>query len=170
MKTISYKTVDKSAWERGPWDQEPDKLQWSDRSTGLPCLIVRNRIGCMCGYVGVQRGHPLYRKGVARCRKSVDVYDGVTYADFCQQAEEADGDGEARLICHVPGPGEPDDVWWIGFATSTSRDVHPALVKSLREMMDDALFSENPWHPTYKDVKFVKRECRMLARQLKAMA
>ena len=28
MKTIEYRTIDKSAWPRGEWDAEPDKMQW----------------------------------------------------------------------------------------------------------------------------------------------
>ena len=33
-----YRTVDKSTWARGPWDTEPDKMQWRDEATGLDCL------------------------------------------------------------------------------------------------------------------------------------
>lgn len=62
MQTKEYTTVDKSTWERGEWDNEPDKKQWLDEETGLPCLIVRGCItGALCGYVGVPKGHPAYR-------------------------------------------------------------------------------------------------------------
>lgn len=61
MKTIEYRTIDKSSWPRGPWDAEPDKRQWQDEATGLPCLIVRvDHSGHLCGYVGVPPKHPLY--------------------------------------------------------------------------------------------------------------
>lgn len=64
MRTIAYVTVDKSGWGDGPWQLEPDKKQWEDEVTGLPCLIVRNTqvTGSLCGYVGVPQGHPLYGK------------------------------------------------------------------------------------------------------------
>lgn len=43
-------------WGPGPWDGEPDKMQWTDPATGLDCLIVRNTLGALCGYVGVTPG------------------------------------------------------------------------------------------------------------------
>lgn len=58
MKHLQYTTIDKSTWPRGPWDDEPDKVQWEDAATELPCLIVRNGLGALCGYVGVPEGHP----------------------------------------------------------------------------------------------------------------
>lgn len=41
MQTKQWTTIDKSAWPRGAWDDEPDKVQWQDPATGLPCLIDR---------------------------------------------------------------------------------------------------------------------------------
>lgn len=49
MQTISYTTKDKSTWGDGPWQHEPDKMQYEDPDTGLPCLIVRNAVGALCG-------------------------------------------------------------------------------------------------------------------------
>lgn len=65
--TIEYRTEDKSAWPPGPWQAEPDKKQWTDKTTGLPCLIVRNHGGALCGYVGVADGHPLHGKEYGAC-------------------------------------------------------------------------------------------------------
>jgi hypothetical protein len=31
-----YTTVDKSEWGAGPWNDEPDKVQFTDKETGLP--------------------------------------------------------------------------------------------------------------------------------------
>jgi hypothetical protein len=62
METLEYRTADKSTWGRGEWQDEPDKVQWKDEATGLPCLIVRNWSGALCGYVGVTEGHPFYEK------------------------------------------------------------------------------------------------------------
>lgn len=63
MKTIEYHTVDKSTWADGPWKNEHDKVQYTDPVTGMPCLIVRGPSGALCGYVGVNEGHPCYEKG-----------------------------------------------------------------------------------------------------------
>ena len=46
METIDYRTVDKTTWGAGPWQDEPDKKQWRDE-TGFPCLIVRNNGGAL---------------------------------------------------------------------------------------------------------------------------
>jgi hypothetical protein len=38
MNTIEYRNVvDKSTWGEGPWNNEPDKAQWQDEATKLPC-------------------------------------------------------------------------------------------------------------------------------------
>lgn len=55
-----YVTDDKGSWGPGPWRDEIDKAQWVDELTGLDCLIVRNRMGGLCGYVGVPESHPLH--------------------------------------------------------------------------------------------------------------
>jgi hypothetical protein len=68
MKTISYHTEDKSGWAEGPWQSEPDKMQWQDEATGLPCLLLRGPMGALCGYVGIPPEHPAY--GLH--------YDGIT--------------------------------------------------------------------------------------------
>jgi hypothetical protein len=53
-----YSTVDKSTWDAGAWMDEPDKVEWRDEATGLPCLAVRGPMGAWCGYVGVPPDHP----------------------------------------------------------------------------------------------------------------
>jgi len=59
--SIEYRTIDKSEWGEGPWQDEPDKVQWTDAATGLPCLMVRNHhAGHWCGYAGVALSHPAY--------------------------------------------------------------------------------------------------------------
>lgn len=82
METKEWRTIDKVTWGRGPWDDEPDKKQWLDEATGLPCLAVRaSALGHWCGYVGVPVGHPAYGKGYADL--DVTVHGGLTFADRC---------------------------------------------------------------------------------------
>lgn len=39
--------IDKSAWGPGPWQDEPDRVEWEH--AGLPCLMVRSRdLGQWC--------------------------------------------------------------------------------------------------------------------------
>ena len=153
MKTLSWTHVDKSSWADGPWKSEPDKLQWADEITGLPCLIKRNCVGALCGYVGIPEGHPWYRKGYEAVQPYPEVHGGLTYADHCQ-----DGDDDAKTICHIPAPREPDNVWWLGFDCAHVGDLSPAFGRR---------FSDRD---TYRPVSYVQAECASLARQAKEAA
>jgi hypothetical protein len=84
MKVKAYKTVNKSKWSRGPWDNEPDKVQYTDPDTGLPCLIVRHpTCGQLCGYVGITEGHPDFEKDYDSV--AAEVHGGLTFSSFCQE-------------------------------------------------------------------------------------
>jgi hypothetical protein len=176
-----YVTRDKSAWGPGPWKDEPDKVQWKDEATGLPCLIVRNRIGALCGYVGVPPGHPAFEVSyhdveIPGSEYGPEVHGGLTYSDHCQHG------AENEAICHVPEPGEPDDVWWLGFDCAHSGDYAPSMRAQYR---DDPRFADiergyvddveqgilrsphpGPWDETYKTIDYVRAECASLAAQL----
>jgi hypothetical protein len=175
MEMREWSHLDKRAWERGPWDDEPDKVQWRDEATGLPCLAVRNeRSGNWCGYVGVSERHPAFglnyyhstwdaeQEGqtltpVQAAINAVSVHGGLTFADKCHPSPEGEGHG----ICHVPAPGEPDHVWWFGFDCAHSGDVSPGYSAELRFDWPGA---------EYRVLAYVKSECRDLARQLQAIA
>jgi hypothetical protein len=104
MTTLEWRTVDKSTWPKGPWQDEPDKKQWRDAATGLPCLIVRGPVGALCGYVGVTADHPLHGKSYEDV--DVEVHGGLTYAEPCAphgredwerfRAKRAKAEAEAR--------------------------------------------------------------------------
>lgn len=153
MKTIEYKTVDKSDWQRGEWDNEPDKVQFMDEATGLPCLIVRGPVGGLCGYVGVLEGHPAYRKDYGWEGIDADVHGGLTFASACQPG------AEDHSICHIPGEGESDAVWWLGFDCGHSGDLMPGMPARYSFGGDG----------TYRNIAYVKSEIASLATQLKAM-
>jgi hypothetical protein len=156
--------ADKATWRRGEWDNEPDRIEW--RWQGPPrlaCLIVRGPSGALCGYVGVPPGHPYHGKEYNGL--DVDVHGGLTYAEACV---------EGGHICHVPQPGESDEVWWLGFDCAHSGDFSgmkygpedPAVV----ERPD--LFGGGPrltsWggYERYCSVAYVRHEVERLAQQL----
>ena len=124
METRVYHTMDrqKLAWPPGPWQDEPDKEQFEDPTTGFPCLINRNHMGSLCGYIGVDDGHPWYQADYDDV--DAEVHGGLTYSAFCQ--DELD---EAHAICHVPGPGEPDKLWWLGFDCAHWQDITPHMLQ-----------------------------------------
>lgn len=63
METIYRDVVDREGWGSGGWDNEPDKVEWLDLVTGLPCIALRSQFGSWCGYVGVDKSHCLYGIG-----------------------------------------------------------------------------------------------------------
>lgn len=163
MQTKEYRTIDKSSWPAGPWQDEFDKKQFEDADTGLPCLIVRNAGGALCGYVGVPEGHPAFEKDyndIYMLDDDIRVHGGMTFSDFCAQ-----GDNECTGICHVPGPGESDRVWWFGFDCNHGGDIAPAWLNSDLPQIPDIYGSNH-----YRDVPYVETDIRHLAARLHRMA
>lgn len=143
--------IDRTGWGPGPWDGEPDKLTWKTEA-GLPGMIVRNRLGGLCGYVAVTKEHPLFavEYNAGEWPNSPEarfsVHGGLTYSDKC-----------SGNICHVPEPGEPDDVWWFGFDCVHSGDLAPYSTK----------YEGGPWYgDEYRTIDYVRGEVEDLARQL----
>ena len=171
--------IDKSAWERGPWDDEPDKVQWVDESTGLDCLAVRVDIhGGWCGYVGVPSDHPWHGTDYSECltcgeafcseheytnrpEGRIEVHGGLTFADSCNESGPVESS-----VCHIPFDGRPDDIWWFGFDCAHARDYSPgtmailSLLSAFRGHHDDSV---------YRTLNYVRAECARLAEQLNAV-
>jgi hypothetical protein len=171
-ETVVYTTIDKSAWGEGPWQDEPDKVEWRDEATGYPCIAKRANpdIGVWCGYVAVPPGHPAHGKDYDDV--NVDVHGGLTFAGACR--EDAP---RATAVCHVPKPGEPADVWWLGFDCGHALDVMPAMLahfRQLHEKTGDPIWQEpersDEWRPVYRDLAYVQAECARLAEQLAGLA
>jgi hypothetical protein len=160
----------------GPWTSEPDKVHWIDPETDLDCLAVRNGRGAWCGYVGLPPGHRLHGVGYDECvqpgecthewcyehtpNAAVEVHGGLTFAGSCNESDKGEGHG----ICHVPLPGRPHDVWWLGFDAAQLGDLTP---------YDAALRAREGDHrgeDVYRDLDYIKAECASLARQLAAVA
>jgi hypothetical protein len=156
----SYTHMDRTGWGEGPWSGEPDKLQWIDEATGYDCLIVRSDFsGALCGYVGVPPGHPLH--GVGDDDADLDVHGGLTFAGGCQQ-----GAPEGHGVCHVPEPGRPADVWWLGFDCAHAWDLMPGMDARLRGLGMPPMPHFGGPPVTYKPVGYVREECARLAAQL----
>lgn len=136
--------MDKTEFGPGPWQDEPDRVEFEH--AGLPCLMRRNPSGAWCGYAAVPPGHPLHGGGYET--PDVDAHGGLTYASAC-----------AGEICHVPKPGEPDDVWWYGFDCGHCDDLLPAYVVQFPELAK---------YGKYRDQAYVTAEVRSLAEQLAA--
>lgn len=167
MNRREYHRVNKAEWGEGPWLSEPDKVQFRDPETGYPCLVNRGPMGALCGYVGVPKGHPYH--GREWDNIDVAVHGGVTFAKGCQHSEDP-----AFGVCHIPDPGEPDDVWWIGFDCAHFQDLIPEMNKLRRQMPElQILYKETEaegYPDTYKTLGWVEAEIADLAKQLKEVA
>lgn len=156
MQTLEYHTVDKSTWGAGPWQNEPDKMQFSDPVTGLPCLIVRNPGGALCGYVGVPTDHPYYGKKWSDV--GANVHGGITFAAMCQPG------AEDHAICHIPGPDESDQVWWLGFDCAHHMDFCPGYAAQYGALGIKCFAKYDG--EEYRDINYVKGQIYSLAQQL----
>ncbi len=155
--TVQYQEwrdeIDKKDWGDGPWQREPDRIQWQDAKTGMPCLLVRSETsGILCGYVGVNDKHQLFGVSYMNVEESIDVHGGLTYSDKCQ-----------GRICHVAEPDE--EVWWFGFDCGHGFDVHPGFAALYKKLGREALTSCFT-SGTYRTVSYVREQCAQLAKQL----
>ena len=146
METRVYKTLDRSQWTHGEWDDEPDKIQWQDATTGYPCLAVRHSyFGHWCGYVGVGPNHSVYQSDYDSV--DVTVHGGLTFSSHCSASDD-----ESTGICHAV---ENDDkTWWLGFDCAHHGDEAPR----------NTVWVEGG---RYRTLSYVQHECAMLAAQLK---
>jgi hypothetical protein len=149
--------AEKADLPQGPWQYEPDKIQWVDQATGLPCLIVRNHLGALCGYAGVTPGHPFYRKRHDEDDVELQCRREINYSAACDHARHP-----WQGICHIPEPGATDDVWWFGFDCMRCFDLVPAFIS--RSPVDR--FFEQRMRLGYRDVTWVARAVTEFAAQL----
>jgi len=182
MRTRDTTWQDKTTWGPGPWQTEPDKRQWQDRATGMPCLILRHeRFGHWCGYVGVEPGHPLYGVPYDRCALRptpcaqardcdhtpaaiLSVHGGVTFSGACQEHQHG--------ICHEADPGDETQIWWLGFDCAHAGDLSPGMEATLRQIGFSHTSEQTARrialgiHDVYRPQPWVMRECQRLALQL----
>lgn len=176
MTDVQTWTFDRHPTHPGPWVDECDRAQWVDPATDLDCLVLRNRVGAWCGYVGVPPGHPFHGVGYHECALSqrcgesfcphspgyrMDVHGDLTFSSFCHEGAGLDA------ICHVPLPGREPHVFWLGFDCSHHMDLAPHDARDAaeerygwsRELVDGR---------AYRDFGYVRDQCARLAQQLAA--
>lgn len=163
--------VDRSDWGPGPWDGEPDKVQWVDPATGYPCIASRGnpRNGAWCGYVAIEPGHPLHGTYFTDAQAVIEV--GLSFSDSCNDEAPAE-----YAVCHVPEPGKPADVWWLGFDFDHAWDIAPGAdardrkrgrLPVLRE--GERPFGADGPLVSYKTLSTARARCAELAGELKVL-
>lgn len=157
--------ADRSGWGRGPWDQEPeDRIDFEH--AGYACFIKRGTLGVWCGYVGIPKDHPAYGQSWDdEIVGGLEVHGGVTYGNRCQ-----------GKICHVPKPGMPEDVWWIGFDCGHGYDIVPyqthnrlPSIEELAVGIVSAIESLEQAGCSYKPKEYAIEEAKKLADQLRGL-
>jgi hypothetical protein len=78
----------------------------------------------------------------------LSVHGGITFSDSCQ---------EGGLICHVDEE-DKRPIWWFGFDCSHAWDISPK--------MDSITQVRVGRESVYRDIRYVRKEIRDLAKQL----
>lgn len=100
MTPYTYKEPSRENWYSGPWDDEPDMLEW--QAHGLECCLLRNGSGAWCGYVGVRQSHPVPQGLVYQ--DTLNCHGGITWAKS----------------------SKINDLFWLGFDCAHSGDRMPS--------------------------------------------
>lgn len=154
----TWTTVDKTEWPAGPWHAEPDRVQWTDPLSDLPCLITRHpEYGCLVGYVAVPPGDPLH--GAAAGQVPALAPGSITFTGASIGTLNPAG---------IP-PCDLDNPWWIGFGAFHAWDVSPGetVMWDLLGVTDGGIIP-GPDGPIaeYRPIAYMTAGCRLLAMQL----
>lgn len=141
MRKSAWLDPARHRWGAGPWEAEPDHLEWAEGS--IYCVIQRTPMGTFCGYVGIPHGHPLYGASYKDDRFAMlDVHGGLSFSSR-----------------ELPGTDKPfsGHLWWLGFHCANVYDYVP----------DSELNYGTKDIRAYKDRAFVVNEVNGVARWMK---
>lgn len=142
-------TIDKSKWGDGPWQTEPDRVDWADEATGLLCSARRHpRMGHWCGYVCVPADHPLH--GSLDCP---DAITDVARVNFGNTTIDEDDESSGQ--------------WWLGFDCAHMYDLLPAVEAFERSYQP---LGPRPTWKTYRTIEWVQSICADLAGAIASLA
>lgn len=174
----------KDQWGEGPWQNEPDELDYVEAVTRLPCRLWRNRMGVWCGYVGVFRGHPFFGTDYNECRcprrpqgrrqygarrvRGRDKFHARRHKWSCPHSIEALLEVHGGVT--YTGPRKEalhsKQAWYIGFDCGHYNDISPGLEALLASLPGrDKPFES--FGGTYRTVDYATTECMVLAHQLR---
>ncbi len=114
------------------------------------------------------RAMMLNRKAEAEKYPQGDAAEALL--DHAKELEDYDAwvaSNVASSICHIPGAGRPDNVWWFGFDCAHSGDYSPKHDAIMSKIMPHRPFRDGT--EKYRDFAYVKREVEDLATQLFAV-
>jgi hypothetical protein len=182
-RTEYFNLIDRSKWPEltGPWEHEPDFVEWIDSETSMVCRIMRNRFGVWCGYVGVAKAHPLHAVEYGQSAPCL-----IPLRDAMMNKPMPENPGMALMMAAIlGGPIEPTadvvfrvhggitfagkhgkrflfkstpdahkDLWWFGFDCGHAGDFTPCHALSFGEEQQ------------YRTMDYAMTEVATLARQI----
>lgn len=143
-------------WAPGPWEDEPDLVEWTHR--GYKLLMLRNHCGSLCGYIGLPPEHPLHGMHYddAEDLAAVQTHRGLTYSG------------------QLPPEMSAPETWWLGFDCAHAFDAMPAMdalfnTPKMRETMGEMGMARDPYRHSvpenYRTVEYVRFVCEDMAEQ-----
>ena len=160
-------------WEDGPWNKEPDRVQWEH--VGLPCLLIRNDLGAWCGYVGVYIESLLFGVTdieIPSAHWDVNSFESSIYNDRLWLESPPPVDApidldniEEAIENHVRVSLR---VWFFGFDCCHAGDLAPGMYAMYRQIkqMNGHIFAGER-NVTYKDYAYVTRTCEQMAAEIR---
>lgn len=100
----TYGLIDKSGYPLGEWDNEPDLVEWVHE--GLNCVIRRNGLGALCGYVGVGKDHKFFKDDYNE-HGDLPAHYGLTFSNHF----------------------DDESLWFFGMDASHSGDLSPVMMR-----------------------------------------
>lgn len=131
---------------------------------GYRCIVLVNAMCLRCGYVGVPKSHPDYKKSYEQIESKYYAHGGITYSDFINRIGL-----------------QTDDLWYFGFdcghfgdryavdeAVEYGLTVDLRKVETFRQLNEVMKHCESRFVVTNDCSKdYVIEECISLAEQLK---
>lgn len=165
-RTLQLKDNKKELWGDGAWVSEPDLvIYYIDE---YPCVIMRNDMGSLCGYVGVDPENPIV-KDKHYDEFDIEVHGGVTFGHTASMTNFESG----QLDAH----GDDEKIYtFIGFDCAHYRDLTPALNltrKMFSSEMSDKYKKLMPHtflanDDSYRTIAYVENEILSMVNQIKS--
>jgi hypothetical protein len=158
------------------WEIEPDKLDFVDKNTGYKCAILRHpRHRTLNGYVILPEDHIFYGKVFDEVwdndeLRHIKVHGGVNFAGYV--SETLWSDCEELKNCDGLKIFQESD-YMIGFDCGHYNDFVPGdwfPSKDSEYYFEPSGAVDYEWlaeRGIYRDIEYVMRQCKKLAKQLK---
>lgn len=133
--------------------KHPVEKEWITKAGYLALVGVHDILAHRCGYVRIDRAHPLYRMPYdSQYLYGIRVHGGLTYS-------------RNHTVCVLTKYLRYDKEWWFGYDCSHYYDSpDPKLINENNRMY---INSVNNSGSSVKSLEFCINQCEKLAKQLK---